>query len=217
MQPHSQRLLTQLDRMPLVAILRGVTPDDVLPLADVLINQGIGIIEVPLNSPDPFTSIEALAQRFGEAAVIGAGTVTRPEQVAQLQRCGGQLVVMPHADTEVITAAAEAGLAAMPGVMTPTEAFAALKAGAHALKLFPAEFASPKVLKALLTVLPTGTRVLPVGGIGPESMADYWQVGAGGFGLGSGLYRPGMTAGDLAQCAQAYVAAVQALPRRAPR
>lgn len=212
MTDHAERLQTALDAMPLVAILRGVRPDEVVALGEVLVEAGIGVIEVPLNSPDPFDSIEALATRFaGTATVIGAGTVTDPAAVTRLADVGGELVVMPHADTAVIGAAVVAGLACVPGVVTPTEAFAALRAGAHALKVFPAELAEPAVVKAVLTVLPAGTRLLPVGGITPERMAGYWAAGARGFGLGSGLYRPGMTPDTLSRRAWQYSRAADRL------
>ncbi len=207
----SEKLTTAMQALPLVAILRGLRPDEALAMGEVLVDAGFRIIEVPLNSPEPFDSIGRLAERFGQSCVIGAGTVLDPAAVARLEAAGGQLVVMPHSDPAVITAAKAMGLACVPGVATPTEAFAALAAGADALKLFPAENLPPVTVKAMLAVLPKGTRLLPVGGIAPETMADYVAAGTAGFGLGSALYKPGMTPAAVAERAAAFVAAWQAL------
>ena len=207
----SEKLTTAMQALPLVAILRGLRPDEALAVGEVLVDAGFRIIEVPLNSPEPFDSIGRLAERFGQTCVIGAGTVLDPAAVARLEAAGGQLVVMPHADPAVIKAAKAMGLACVPGVATPTEAFAALAAGADALKLFPAENLPPVTVKAMLAVLPKGTRLLPVGGIAPETMADYVAAGTAGFGLGSALYKPGMTPAAVAERAAAFVAAWQAL------
>ncbi|MBX6373903.1 MAG: 2-dehydro-3-deoxy-6-phosphogalactonate aldolase, partial [Acetobacteraceae bacterium] len=155
-----------LARCPLVAILRGLRPEEAEAVGEALVTAGIAILEVPLNSPEPFESIRRFAARFGERALVGAGTVTRVEEVAEVARAGGRLMVTPHADPALVRAAKAADLIAVPGFFTPGEAFAQLFAGADALKLFPAEAASPAVLKALLAVLPKGTPVLPVGGIG---------------------------------------------------
>lgn len=200
-----------LEDMPLIAILRGIRPDEAVDLGRELIDAGFRMIEVPLNSPEPFESIAALADRFGDQALIGAGTVTQPEEVETLKQAGGQLMVMPHADTQVISAGVKAGLDVLPGVMTPTEAFAALKAGAEALKIFPAELVGPSGIKALLSVLPKGTVVAPTGGVMPDNLATFAHAGARGFGLGSGLYKPGNDAATLRQNADAYVAAWQRL------
>jgi 2-dehydro-3-deoxyphosphogalactonate aldolase len=181
-----------LARCPLVAILRGIRPEEAEAVGETLVAAGFAILEVPLNSPEPFESIRRLAARFGEAeALVGAGTVRRAEEVAELARAGGRLMVTPHADPALVSAAKAAGLIAVPGFFTPGEAFAQLHAGADALKLFPAEAASPAVLKALLAVLPNGTPVLPVGGIRAEDLAVWRAAGAAGFGIGSALYRPG--------------------------
>lgn len=196
-----------LDRLPLVAILRGVAPEDVVSVADALVDAGFAIIEVPLNSPRPLESIERLHAKYGDEVLLGAGTVTSAAQVADVARAGGRLIVMPHGDGEVVRAAKSAGLACIPGVATPTEAFAALANGADALKLFPAELLTPAVLKAMRTVLPASTRVLPVGGITPDSMASYVAAGAAGFGLGSALYRRGDDAARVATNARDFVAA----------
>jgi 2-dehydro-3-deoxyphosphogalactonate aldolase len=179
---------------PLVAILRGVRPDEVVGIADVLDSRGIAIIEVPLNSPAPLDSIRLLTERFGARLLIGAGTVMTPAQVTAIHAAGGRLIVTPHTATEVIRAAKELGMFACPGFATPTEAFAALAAGADALKLFPAEAASPSVLRALRAVLPPATAVLPVGGIDASNMSAWLAAGAAGFGLGSAIYRAGDSA-----------------------
>lgn len=193
---------------PLVAIIRGVTPDEAEAIGDALVAAGIRVIEVPLNSPDPMTSIARLASRLGDRATVGAGTVMSAAQVGQVAAAGGTIIVSPHADTDVIAAAAAAGLVSAPGYFTPTEAFAALAAGATVLKLFPAEAASPAVLKAQRAVLPKDVPVLPVGGITPESMAAWRAAGADGFGLGGGLYQPGLSADEVGARARRYVAAL---------
>ena len=193
--------------LPLVAILRGLKPDEAVPIAHALHDAGFRLIEVPLNSPDPLTSIARIRQTLPSHVLVGAGTVLTIEQVWQLRDSGGELAVMPNADTAVIRAAKEAGLITIPGIATPTEAFAALAAGADALKLFPAELVTPTVLKAIRVVLPKGTRLLPVGGITPNTMTPYLEAGAAGFGLGSALYKPGMTAAEVGATARAFVAA----------
>lgn len=193
---------------PLVAIVRGIRPEEAEAVGDALFGAGIRIIEVPLNSPDPLKSIALLAARFGGRATIGAGTVLDPADIAGIADVGGRIIVSPNSDTAVIAATAAAGLVSAPGYFTPSEAFAALKAGAHALKLFPAEGASPAVLKAQRAVLPRNVPVLIVGGITPDNMADYIAAGANGFGLGSGLYSPGRAAAEVADRARAYVAAL---------
>ena len=191
----------------LVAILRGVAPDAVLGIAQVLIDASFKIIEVPLNSPQPIDSIGRLSARFGAQALIGAGTVTTADDVTAVAAAGGRLIVMPHSDLAVIAAAKRAGLFVVPGIATPTEAFAALTAGADGLKLFPAEALPAAVLKAMRAVLPPQTMVFPVGGITPTSMAEYRQAGAAGFGLGSALYKPGDGPAAVAAKAAAFVAA----------
>ena len=193
--------------LPLVAILRGITPSEVEAVGAVLYEAGFRLLEVPLNSPDPFASIALLRRVLPTEALVGAGTVLSPERVERLLEAGGELVVMPHADTQVIRAAKVAGLLCVPGVATPTEAFAALDAGADALKLFPAELVTPAVLKAMRAVLPKSTLLLPVGGIAPDTMAPYLAAGANGFGLGSALYAPGMSAAQVGERANAFVAA----------
>jgi 2-dehydro-3-deoxyphosphogalactonate aldolase len=193
--------------LPLVAILRGLVPDEAEAVGATLVEAGFRLIEVPLNSPDPFASIAKLAKALPPEVVVGAGTVLDPADVARLQGAGGRLVVMPHGDPEVIRAAKAAGLACLPGVATPTEGFAALKAGAAALKLFPAEVMGPATLTAWRAVFPKATRFLPVGGITPETMGPWRAAGAAGFGLGSALFKPGMTAEEVGRRARAFVGA----------
>lgn len=193
---------------PLVAIIRGVRPDEVEGVGDALIDAGFRIIEVPLNSPAPLDSIGRLARTFGDVALIGAGTVLDPADVARVAGVGGQLIVAPNSHAPVIRAAVAAGLVAAPGYFTPSEAFSALDAGAHALKLFPAEAASPAVLKAQRAVLPADVPLLVVGGVTPESVGGWLEAGANGFGLGGGVYRPGQSAAEVGARARAYVAAV---------
>ncbi|OEC57101.1 2-dehydro-3-deoxy-6-phosphogalactonate aldolase [Pseudomonas sp. AP42] len=195
----------------LIAILRGLRPDETQAVGQVLYDAGFRVIEVPLNSPDPYTSIRTLRDSLPADCLIGAGTVLTPEQVEQVKAAGGQVIVMPHSDAKVLRAAKAAGLYLSPGVATPTEAFAALAEGADVLKLFPAEQMGPSVIKAWLAVLPAGTLLLPVGGITPDNMQAFTDAGAKGFGLGSGLFKPGMTVDQVASRAQAYVAAWKAL------
>lgn len=191
----------------LIAILRGLRPDEAQAIGQVLYAEGFRIIEVPLNSPSPYDSIRILRDSLPADCLIGAGTVLTAEQVQQVKAAGGQLIVMPHCDAKVLRAAKAAGLYLSPGVVTPTEAFAALEEGADALKLFPAEALNPGVVKALLAVLPKGTALIPVGGISPDNMAPFVEAGVQGFGLGSGLFKPGMSAADVGARAKAYVAA----------
>ncbi len=191
---------------PLVAILRGVRPDEVAGIGEELVAAGFTLIEVPMNSPDPLDSVARLVAAIGERAVIGAGTVLTPDQVAAMRDAGGRMVISPNTDLDVIRASAAAGLVSLPGFATPSEALAALAAGATALKLFPAEAASPGVLKAMLAILPRGVRVLPVGGIVPQAMAAWRDAGAAGFGLGSALYKPGMAAAEVGRRARDFVA-----------
>lgn len=195
-----------LDPLPLIAILRGVRPEEILPIAAALVAEGFRIIEVPLNSPDPVESIRRLSAAFPDV-LTGAGTVIDPARVADVAAAGGRIIVTPHGDPAVIRAAKAAGMFCAPGIATPTEGFAALAAGADALKLFPAEAASPGVLRAMRSVFPAGTAFLPVGGITPEGMAPWRAAGAAGFGLGSALYRPGMDAGAVRAAARAFAAA----------
>lgn len=189
---------------PLVAILRGIRPEDVEEVGQALIDAGFTAIEVPLNSPRPFASIERLARCVGESAIVGAGTVLTAQDVTRVQDAGGRLIVSPNCDEEVVGATVKAGLAALPGFFTATEAFSALRLGANALKLFPAEAASPTVVRALRAVLPKDTPLLVVGGVTPETLAPWLAAGADGFGLGSALYRPGATGQEVARAAAAF-------------
>ena len=198
-----------LDECPLIAIIRGVAPDEVEGIGEAIFESGIRIIEVPLNSPDPIRSIERLAVRFGERMLVGGGTVLRWSEVHDIKAAGGQLIVSPNTNAEVVAATAEAGMVSCPGYFTPSEAFVALEAGATALKLFPAEGASPDVLKAHRAVLPKDTTVLMVGGIKPDNMQPWIEAGTAGFGLGGGLYKPGQSAAETFEKAQAYVAGVR--------
>lgn len=199
-------LQTALSVLPLIAILRGIRPDEALDVGTALDSAGWRAIEVPLNSPRPLESIAALAQAFPHI-LVGAGTVLRPEQVPEVHRAGGRLVVAPNFNREVVRAALDLGMAYAPGVLTPTEAFAALDAGASALKLFPAEMIPPAAVKALRAVLPASAMMLPVGGITAMNMAGYRAAGADGFGIGSALYRPGKDAGAVYEDALVFKAA----------
>lgn len=189
----------------LVAILRGLRPEEAVAIGTALVEAGFRLIEVPLNSPLPFVSITQLARALGERTLVGAGTVLNGADAGRLLDAGGRLCVMPHGDVAVIREAKRLGLVCLPGVATPTEAFAALAAGADGLKLFPAEMLPPAAVRAWRAVLPAGTRLYPVGGIAPETMAPYVAAGVAGFGLGSALYRPGMTPAEVSATATAFV------------
>ncbi len=193
---------------PLVAILRGVTPEECKAIGEALVEGGIRIIEVPLNSPDPLSSIARLSSKFGDEVLVGAGTVLGPDQVLEVAQAGGRIIVSPSVNIDVIRTSVATGLVSCPGFFTPSEAFAALDAGAHALKLFPAEGASPAVLKAQRAVLPKNVRLIVVGGVGPDSMDPWLAAGADGFGLGSALYKPGQTPAETLAKARAFRAAL---------
>ena len=190
-------------QLPLVAILRGIHPSEALAVGQALWDAGWRLLEVPLNSPQPLESIELLARRFPQA-LVGAGTVRTAEEVRQVQDSGGRIIVSPHVDVRVVRATVERGMLSLPGVMTPSEAFTALDAGAAALKLFPAEAIAPAAVKAMRAVLPAQVQLLPVGGIAPATMAGYRAAGASGFGIGSALYKPGMDAAAVAASARAF-------------
>jgi 2-dehydro-3-deoxyphosphogalactonate aldolase len=196
-------------RMPLVAILRGLRPEEAIEIGAALIDAGITLIEVPLNSPEPFDSIARLSEAFGSSAAIGAGTVLSVNQVERLADAGGTIAVSPNMNPEVITACVAKRIASLPGIATASEAFGAIDAGATALKLFPAEGSSPAWIKALRAVLPTNIAVLPVGGIQPDNVSSWLHAGASGFGLGSGLYRPGLGSDAVRARAVNYVEAIK--------
>jgi 2-dehydro-3-deoxyphosphogalactonate aldolase len=200
-------LTEYLARCEFIAILRGIRPDEAVPVAASLEGAGFAIVEVPLNSPDPMQSIAALAAEFGDRLLIGAGTVMTETEVGEVASAGGRLIVTPHASGAIVRAAKQLGLIAVPGFFTPAEAFAMLEAGADALKLFPAEGASPAMLRAMRAVLPLGTMVLPVGGIDAANVDAWRAAGAAGFGIGSALYRPGDTPSAVGTRARALVAA----------
>jgi 2-dehydro-3-deoxyphosphogalactonate aldolase len=203
----SNRFADAMAKLPLVAILRGIRPDESTPILMALIDAGFHIIETPLNSPQPLETIRLMRIVAPKEALIGAGTVRTESEVAAVAEAGGDLIVMPHADPAIIKAAKARGLIALPGVATPTEAFAALDAGADGLKAFPAELVQPPVVKAWRAVIPASVPILPVGGIAPASMAAYIAAGADGFGLGSALYRSGDGAKKVAEAAAAFLAA----------
>ena len=194
---------------PLVGIVRGVTPDEAEAIAQALYDGAIRIIEVPLNSPEPFESIRIIAGRFGDRVLVGAGTVLNPADVSRVAQAGGRLVVSPNTNTAVIEATVAAGLVSSPGYFTPSEAFEAIRAGAHAIKLFPAEAASPAVVKSQRAVLPKDVPLIVVGGVTPESIPGWMAAGADGFGLGGGLYKPGQDPQTTLEKARAFVAAVK--------
>ena len=194
---------------PLVGIVRGVTPDEAEAIAQALYDGGIRIIEVPLNSPEPFESIRIIAERFGDRVLVGAGTVLDPADVSRVAQAGGRLVVSPNTNMAVIEATVAAGLVSSPGYFTPSEAFEAIRAGAHAIKLFPAEAASPGVVKSQRAVLPKNVPLIVVGGVTPESIPGWMAAGADGFGLGGGLYKSGQDPQTTLEKARAYVTAVK--------
>lgn len=203
--------LPWLQPLPLIAILRGVTPDEVIAVGTTLADAGFHVIEVPLNSPRPFDSIERLVRELETRCTVGAGTVMSVEDVGRVADAGGRLIVTPHTDPAVIQAAKKGNLHCTPGTATPSEAFAALRAGADAIKAFPAEQITPKVLRAWRAVLPQDVDVLPVGGITPAGMADYVRAGATGFGIGSALYKPGRSIAKISAAAQSFVSAWKAI------
>ncbi len=206
-------LVSYLTPLPLIAVLRGIAPEEADAVGDALADAGFRVLEVPLNSPRAFDSIRRLAERHGERCLIGAGTVLDVADVARVRDAGGRIVVMPHADLAVVREAKRLGMVCCPGVATPTEAFAALAAGADGLKMSPAEALPPAALKAWRAVLPRDTLVFAVGGIRPDTMQPYWTAGASGFGTGSNLYKPGAKPDDVRRVAGEFAAAVAALKR----
>ena len=209
MTPLLAQFHAHMDKMPLVAILRGLKPEEALDVGRAIVNAGFHILEVPLNSPDPLRSIKILTAAFPNV-LVGAGTVTTAQQVRDIKAAGGQLIISPHLDDNVVCETVNLGLISLPGVATPSEAFKAIALGAHGLKLFPAEMISPAVVKAMRAVLPGHIRLIPVGGIGTHNMADYRKSGASGFGIGSALYAPGKSAQAVGESAAAFVKAWQA-------
>jgi len=195
-----------MDSLPLVAILRGLKAEEALAVGQALVNAGFHILEVPLNSPDPLRSLQILSAAFPNA-LLGAGTVTTAQQVRDIKAAGGQLIISPHLNDNVVCEAVNLGLVSLPGVATPSEAFRALALGAHGLKLFPAEMISPVVVKSMRAVLPKEVKLIPVGGIGIHNMADYRKCGASGFGIGSALFAPGKSAEAVGISAAAFVQA----------
>jgi len=209
MTPLLAQFHAHMDKLPLVAILRGLKPEEALDVGLAIVNAGFLILEVPLNSPDPLRSIKILTAAFPNV-LVGAGTVTTAQQVRDIKAAGGQLIISPHLDDNVVCETVNLGLISLPGVATPSEAFKAIALGAHGLKLFPAEMISPAVVKAMRAVLPGHIRLIPVGGIGTHNMADYRKSGASGFGIGSALYAPGKSAQAVGESAAAFVKAWQA-------
>jgi 2-dehydro-3-deoxyphosphogalactonate aldolase len=206
-------LAQHLDSYPILAILRGVRPDEVVDIGAALIKSGVRTIEVPLNSPEPLESIRLLRESFGDSCLCGAGTVLQPREVDAVHEVGGQLIVSPNTDAAVIQRALERGMSVMPGFASATEAFTALAAGAHFLKLFPASTYGPAHLKALRAVLPDGTRICAVGGVGVHTMSPWLEAGIDGIGVGTELYRPGSTPSDVARRAAALVNAFRSATR----
>jgi 2-dehydro-3-deoxyphosphogalactonate aldolase len=204
---HPDRADRDFAELPLIAILRGIAPDEAIDIGLALVETGFRLIEVPLNSPEPIESIRRLAATLGDRATVGAGTVRSAAEVAEVAAAGGRLIVSPHMNPQLIGATKQAGLMSGPGVATPTEAFAAIEAGADFLKLFPAEQLTPVIVKAWRAVLPKGMPLVPVGGITPDSMAAYVAAGATGFGLGSAIYKPGMTPLEVSRAAETFISA----------
>ena len=196
-----------LETCGIIAILRGVTPDEVIAVGQALYDAGVRVVEVPLNSPEPFRSIEMLSKAFAGKMIVGAGTVLSVQDVNVLKAHGGQISVSPDCNEAVIARAKDLGLEPLPGVFTPTEAFAAIRAGAKHLKLFPAEVASPQTIKAWKAVLPKHVRIYAVGGVTPENMGDWLSAGASGFGIGSSLYKQGMSMAKISESAHSLVSA----------
>ena len=210
----ADRLAHFLDPLPFIAVLRGITPEKIPAVGATLVAHDFRVVEVPLNSPRPFESIRRLAQDFGARCLVGAGTVIDIADVARVKGAGGRVIVMPHGDVAVIREAKRQRMFCIPGVATITEAFAALGAGADALKMFPAEALPASALKAWRAVLPKDALVFPVGGIRPDTLGPYWAAGANGFGTGSSLYSPGVAATAVGSAASALAAAFRALPQR---
>jgi 2-dehydro-3-deoxyphosphogalactonate aldolase len=209
MADHVARFEEALREAPVIAILRGIQPDEAVPVGEALVEAGIRIIEVPLNSPDPFDSIARLVARFGKTALIGAGTVRRIDEVQSLARIGAGIVLSPHCDPELIHSTVSAGMVSVPGILTPTEAFSALDAGAHALKLFPMEVMGLAGARALKAVLPPGTRMIAVGGVSEANARSFFEAGLHGIGIGSALYKPGGDVVGIRSRARVFLQAIR--------
>lgn len=209
MNNHRKLFDEKLAELPLIAILRGITPDESLAIGDALVSAGFGIIEVPLNSPDPLISIARMAKHFAGRAIIGAGTVYRVADVDAVHQAGGTLIVSPNCNPAVIARSKELGLVSAPGIFTPTEAMTALDAGADVLKLFPGEALNPTIVRGMNAVLPKGTRLVLVGGVTPDTPKQWKDAPIAGFGIGSALYKPGLTAQEVGARARAFVAGVR--------
>ena len=209
MNNHRKLFDETLAALPLIAILRGITPDESLAVGDALVSAGFGIIEVPLNSPDPLISIARMAKHFAGQAVIGAGTVYRVADVDAVHQAGGTLIVSPNCNPAVIARSKELGLISAPGIFTPTEAMTALDAGADVLKLFPGEALNPTIVRGMNAVLPKGTRLVLVGGVTPDTPKQWRDAPIAGYGIGSALYKPGLTAQEVGARARAFVAGVR--------
>ena len=201
----------KLSDMPLVAILRGLPPEQAIDVSTVLVEAGFKIIEVPLNSPEPFESISKIKKHFGDQIIVGAGTVLTGEDARKVYDCGGELIVAPNLDPEVAEVSRALGMIYCPGILTPTEAFLALKLGATTIKLFPADAHPPSYIKAIRAVLPPETSIMPTGGIVPDNMAQYISAGATGIGLGSALYSPNKTLDEISAAAKTYIKAIKPL------
>ena len=209
MNNHRNLFDEKLAALPLIAILRGITPDESLAVGDALVSAGFGIIEVPLNSPDPLISIARMAKHFAGRAIIGAGTVYRVADVDAVHQAGGTLIVSPNCNSAVIARSKELGLISAPGIFTPTEAMTALDAGADVLKLFPGEALNPTIVRGMNAVLPKGTRLVLVGGVTPDTPKQWKDAPIAGYGIGSALYKPGLTAQEVGARARAFVAGVR--------
>ena len=200
-----------LNQMPLIAILRGIKADEILEYAEIIVAAGWRVIEIPLNSPDPLKSIEKLTAKYGDEILIGAGTVLNIDSVQKVAAAGGRVIVAPNTDVDVIRAALDHDMAVMPGFLTPTEGFLAYEAGARYLKLFPADSMGPAYIKAVKSVLPGDARIIPVGGVTPETIASYHAAGCSAYGVGSPLYKPGMAVAEVEKNAQNFAEACRAI------
>ncbi len=210
----ADKLFKLIEKMPLVAILRGITPTEAIPVADALVKAGFTFMEVTLNSPEWDKSLALMKDRHGSDIVLAAGTVLEPDEVDKVQAAGGQVIISPNMRADVIRRSKELGLLSVPGCYTPTECFAALKAGADILKIFPADTLGTAFIKAIGAVLPTGTRICPTGGVNPENMKDFIDVGVSAMGMGSALYKPGKSAAEVSKAAEDFVLAYNSITQK---